>query len=234
MRNVFMQFERKLMPYRNNNTFAIFNAFAQFLFLAVLVSLPVLVIRFDIDTLKTGASEGTLVEYMEQFLLSLTVLCYAYIAKHNPSFKRFGALVIGFFLCLLIRELDMFFDELVFHGFWVYPAAIVAASAVIYSLTDRVETANQFAAFVNHRNFGLLCMGLAMLLVFSRLFGMSSLWRELLGDGYVRAAKNIAEEGTELMAYVTIFYASLRYVFAMKPAKDKSTHKSDSSVLCKH
>ncbi|CZF81388.1 hypothetical protein GCE9029_02577 [Grimontia celer] len=222
------------MPHRSKNTAAIFNAFAHFLFLAVLVSLPVLVIRLDIDTLKTGASEGTLVEYMEQFLICLTILCYAYIAKHNPSFRRFGVLVMGFFLCMLIRELDMFFDELVFHGFWVYPASIVAASAIIYSLTDRAETANQFAAFVNHRNFALLCMGLVMLLVFSRLFGMGSLWREVLDEGYVRAAKNIAEEGTELMAYVTIFYASLRYAFAMKPVKDKAAHKANSNVFCKH
>ncbi|KKD60392.1 membrane protein [Grimontia sp. AD028] len=222
------------MPYRSRNAAAIFNAVGHFLFLAVLVSLPVLVIRLDIDTLKTGASEGTLVEYMEQFLLALTILCYAYIAKQNPTFRHFGALVVGFFLCLLIRELDMFFDQLVFHGFWAYPASIVAASAILYSLTNKAETAEQFAAFVKHRHFALLCLGLVLLLVFSRLFGMGSIWRELLDEGYVRAAKNIAEEGTELMAYVIIFYASLRYAFAMKPVKDESAHKTNSNIFCKH
>ncbi|USH05227.1 hypothetical protein K6Q96_18590 [Grimontia kaedaensis] len=222
------------MPHRIKNTAAIFNALGHFLFLAFLVSLPVLVIRLDIDTLKTGASEGTLVEYMEQFLLCLTILCYAHIAKHNTSFRRFGVLVMGFFLCLLIRELDMFFDQLVFHGFWVYPASIVAASAILYSQTNRAESAEQFAAFVKHRHFALLCLGLVLLLVFSRLFGMGSLWREVLDEGYVRAAKNIAEEGTELMAYVTIFYASLRYAFAMKPVKDESAHNTNPSIICKH
>lgn len=222
------------MPHRSKNAAAIFNAVAHFLFLAVLVSLPILVIRLDIDTLKTGASEGTLVEYMEQFLLTLTILCYAYIAKHNPTFRRFGVLVMGFFLCMLIRELDMFFDQLVFHGFWVYPASIVAASAILYSLTNRAETAEQFAAFVKHRHFALLCLGLVLLLVFSRLFGMGSLWREVLDEGYVRAAKNIAEEGTELMAYVTILYASFRYALAMKPAKVSTLQRTDSNLMCKH
>ncbi|NGN96126.1 hypothetical protein G5S52_00205 [Grimontia sp. S25] len=222
------------MSHRSKNAAAIFYAFAQFLLLAVLFSLPVLIIRIDVFILKNSVPEVSAVEYSEQILLFFTTLCYAYIAKQSPSFRRFGALVIGFFLCLLIRELDMFFDQLVFHGFWVYPASIVAASAILFSLTNRAETAAQFAAFVKHRHFALLCLGLVLLLVFSRLFGMGSLWREVLDEGYVRAAKNIAEEGTELMAYVIIFYASLRYAFAMKPVKDESAQKTNSNIFCKH
>lgn len=204
----------------STNAATIFTALAHFLFFAVLVSLPILVIWLDIDTLKTGATESSMVEYLEHFLLSLTILCYAYTAKHNPSFRHFGALVIGFFLCMLIRELDMFLDELVFHGFWVYPATIVAVGAIAYSLSDRATTATQFAAFVRNKHFSMLCVGLAVLLVFSRLFGMGQLWQELMGESYLRPVKNIAEEGTELLAYAIIFYASLRYASAMKPAKE--------------
>lgn len=207
------------MSYRSTNTAVILNAIAQFLCFAVLVAIPVLIIRIDIDALKVGSSENTLVEYVAQALLALSILCYAHVAKHTPQFRRFGALVMGFLLCLLIRELDMFFDQLVFHGFWAYPAYLVAAIAIIYSLTDRAETAKEFAAFVSGRPFTLLCFGLAMLLVFSRLFGMGSFWEAILDDGYVRVAKNVAEEGTELLAYFTIFYASALYVWSKRSVK---------------
>ncbi|WP_245621479.1 hypothetical protein [Enterovibrio calviensis] len=199
------------MPLKNTQKTAILSAFGHFFLFSILVALPVAILKLDLNVLKNDISEQSLTEYSEKLLLVATILCYLYVAKIDPSFRRFSALVIGFFACMLIRELDKFFDDWVMHGFWKYPVTLVAASAILYSLLNKAETMKGFSDFVSHRYFSILSLGLALLLVFSRLFGMSSLWEDVLTNGYVRTAKNVAEEGTELMAYFTIFYASLRY-----------------------
>ncbi|PKF49105.1 hypothetical protein [Enterovibrio nigricans] len=201
------------MPSRNNQTNTLLKALCHFFSLALLVALPVLVVQIDIGVLHNGLSEQSLTEYLENVLLVSTIACYVYIAVKNPSFRHFGMLVAGFFLCLFIRELDKWFDDNFWHGFWVYPAALVAATALIYALADRQACLSSFTRFVKSRNFTFLCLGLSILLVFSRLFGMGALWHDILTDGYVRTAKNVAEEGSELLAYFLIFYASLRYVW---------------------
>ncbi len=65
----------------------------------------------------------------------------------------------------------------------------------------------------------LLVTGVMLLLVFSRLFGMGSFWHNVMGDDYVRAVKNIAEEGTELLAYCLIAFASLKTVIGITRKK---------------
>jgi len=51
-----------------------------------------------------------------------------------------------------------------------------------------------------------------LLLFYSRLMGMTSLWNGLLGDQYIRIFKNAIEETTELLGYTFILAASLGYV----------------------
>lgn len=58
----------------------------------------------------------------------------------------------------------------------------------------------------------LLITGVMLLLVFSRLFGMGSFWHNIMGADYVREVKIIAEEGTELLAYCLIAFASVKTV----------------------
>jgi hypothetical protein len=56
-----------------------------------------------------------------------------------------------------------------------------------------------------------MTIGLVMLLCHSRLLGMTVLWQGLLGEHYVRVFKNVVEEGSELLAYTFILFASLSY-----------------------
>jgi hypothetical protein len=56
---------------------------------------------------------------------------------------------------------------------------------------------------------------MALLMIFSRLFGMGDLWEHLLQGGYARAAKNTAEEGIELVSYTLIACASVWYCLSL-------------------
>lgn len=186
----------------------------QFFSLLLLVSLPIWVIRFDVLVLKNNIPEQSATEYIEQLLLLGTALCYAYIGWGSRYHRRVAVLVSAFFSCMFIRELDSFFDQYIYHGFWVVPALIVAISAIGYALTDRKNTLLNLDEFLKNNNFSSLCLGLAILLVFSRLFGMGSFWHQVMGDDYIRIVKNIAEEGTELLGYTIIFYASVNYLIS--------------------
>ncbi|MGO2497499.1 MAG: hypothetical protein ACTH6I_05705 [Vibrio litoralis] len=53
---------------------------------------------------------------------------------------------------MFIRELDGLFD-LVFHGFWIVPALLVAISAIAYASRDIKQTIYTFAHFTQNRNF---------------------------------------------------------------------------------
>ncbi|MGO2497498.1 MAG: hypothetical protein ACTH6I_05700 [Vibrio litoralis] len=53
---------------------------------------------------------------------------------------------------------------------------------------------------------------MALLLVFSRLFGMGHFWQGILGPDYDRVIKRVVEEGLEVLAYVVIFYSAIGYL----------------------
>ncbi|SFQ36807.1 hypothetical protein SAMN03084138_04883 [Enterovibrio norvegicus DSM 15893] len=85
------------MSYSPNRNKVILQSIVQFFVLAVLVSLPILIVRTDVLILKNGLSERSLTEYSEQILLAATVCCYLFVAYCQPACRRFLALVSGFF-----------------------------------------------------------------------------------------------------------------------------------------
>lgn len=68
---------------------------------------------------------------------------------------------------------------------------------------------------------GLFMGGFLTTYVFSRLFGMQHLWRTALEDGYVKIAKTMAEESTELLGYALLLFSVIEMaVTARKLAAD--------------
>ncbi|MDK8008716.1 transporter, partial [Escherichia coli] len=89
----------------------------------------------------------------------------------------------GFFLAMLIRELDALCD-LISHGSWVWFALIAALAALINPLIHYRQTMEQLTQYTRTPGYGMLISGLLAILVFSRLFGMQGLWQAILDDGY--------------------------------------------------
>ncbi|MEC6907411.1 hypothetical protein [Photobacterium piscicola] len=183
------------------------------LFLLIILATPIAIINYDVLYLKNNIPEQSLTEYTQAFLLLCTAVAFAYLGQTNKLYRRTAFLIAGFFTCLLIRELDLFFDHLIFHGFWVYPALSVAIAALIYANQQRERTISALAEVMKNNYFPILCLGLGITLVYSRLFGMGSMWHQILGDNFQRIVKNIAEESSELLGYTLIFYASINYVY---------------------
>ncbi|SMY35408.1 hypothetical protein [Photobacterium andalusiense] len=183
-----------------------------FIILAIILTIPIAVIDYDVIYLKDNIPEQSLTEYTQELLLFICTMIFFYLGITKVIYRRCAFIVAGFFTCMLIRELDLFFDQLVFHGFWVYPAAAIAIMALIYANQQRQQTLSALAEFMSNSYFPILCLGLGITLIYSRLFGMGEMWHLVLGNDFHRVVKNIAEESSELLGYCLMFYASINYV----------------------
>jgi hypothetical protein len=177
---------------------------------ALVAALPVLLLYIDIHWLKDGVGEWSVVELTQLGFLLASVLAFARLARHRPEDRAAAWLVAGLFASMLVRELDALWD-LLFHGCWQLLVALIAASASINAWRDRERTLPAMVRLLSTRAGTVMTVGLVLLVVYSRLFGLTVIWQGLLSDGYVRVVKNAAEEGTELLAYTFILGASLSY-----------------------
>ncbi len=147
-------------------------------------------------------TEYGLVEWAQEALLFLAAAMYGYLGlRSNDTFYQ---LVSGFLLCMFIRELDFLFD-FIKHGAWQY-VAIAAAAVCIYrvSRSGIRKICDDLCSGIDSRSFFWLFIGLIVVLVFSRLFGMNLFWRSCLGDHFMYDVKRAIEEFTELWGYLLI------------------------------
>ncbi|MGR5341968.1 hypothetical protein ACPV50_18800 [Vibrio astriarenae] len=194
---------------------ALFNLMKKGLLVFVFTAFAALVIHIDVRLFDSKAGEESLIEYSQDLILLFLVIYLFIKGQKLQAHRGLLFLMSAFFSCLLVRELDGVFD-LIVHGFWKYPAWIIAISACYYSFfVHREATLHSLTQYMQHPSFGLMLGAMALLMIFSRLFGMGDLWEHLLQGGYARAAKNTAEEGIELVSYTLIACASVWYCLSL-------------------
>ena len=181
-----------------------------FLF-GVMVTLPPLLAWVDIHLLGNAVGEWSLVELTQEGFLAASVLAFTRLAVARREDRRFAVLAAAFFACMFLREMDEVLD-LIAHGLWKYPVALLASGALAWAGRDVRATLAGLVRFLGARPGIVMVIGLVLLLFYSRLIGMTSLWTGLLGDQYIRVFKNTIEETTELLGYTFILAASLSYV----------------------
>ena len=177
-----------------------------------------LVLRVDYILLGNQIGELSLTEMLEQLMLIISAGSFYWLVKTQPTLKHAAVLVGTFFLVILIRENDAFFDY-ISHGFWLYPALVATFTALVYATRNGKQTLDQLVVILSASYMNMLIWGVIMLLVYSRLFGMGSFWHGVMGEHYVRDVKNIAEEGSELLAYCIIAFSSFKIQRQFKAAR---------------
>jgi len=188
----------------------IFKSLLSFLGAACASAFVVLSLWVDIYFWDYNISELSLTEIVQESVLTAIVFIHFLLAWRYKAMRYCNILVGGFFLAMLIRELDALFD-LIAHGSWVWFALIAALLALIHPVIHYRQTLHQLAQYTRTPWYGLLISGLLAILVFSRLFGMQALWLAILDDGYVRVVKNVVEEGSESFGYMLCLTASIGY-----------------------
>ncbi|NLG34773.1 MAG: hypothetical protein GX548_05415 [Lentisphaerae bacterium] len=187
-------------------------ALGEFLILSVMMTIVPLVLAIDLIILDQPINERSWTEAAQHVFILLTFLRFALYARRHPSSRGFSILAAGFFGCMAIREFDSLFDHIC-HGFWLYPALLLAAVSVWRATADgRNSVLAGIASFVNSRAYYPILFGLLILLVFSRSFGSGQLlWHHLLDDNNARFFKTALQESLELLGYMFLFHGARLY-----------------------
>src|SRR5690625_4935308 len=142
----------------------------EFLIVAILVTIVPLLVVIDVSVLKHGVGEISVTEFTQETLLALSAAIFGYRAWRRPELRGFLVLVAGFFTCMLIRELDFLFDY-IWHGFWYWPAIIIAGSCIVgATFLWRDSIIHPMADFVESNAYAHIFICLLFVLVFILIF----------------------------------------------------------------
>lgn len=182
-----------------------------FLGMVLLSLVPPLTVYLDIAVFDNGLTEASFTEFGQTLALLAITLLYAQVAWKHEHKRGFYTLAGGFFACMLIREQDSYFD-VIRHGAWIYPAVLVALSAMGYAVVAcRDSILRPAADFVRGSAFVPAVFGLVVLLVFSRVFGSGNLiWEAVMGENYTHLYKTVVQEGLELLGYIFLLLSALQ------------------------
>lgn len=187
---------------------------AEGLFLALGVAAIPLILTRDRHHFYFGNSEHSLTEIIQVLLLLFSTLAFWLARKRHPQASAWLILVIGFFSVMLIRELDYYFDIMIVHGFWVYPALAVTITAVIASYRAEGSLGAGLIEFSGTPAYAFVLCGLIIVLFFSRLLGASAILESLMGAEYNPHFKTALQEGVELMGYLLATWGAARYLMS--------------------
>ncbi len=153
--------------------------------LSILTFGPVLVPAIALVDAYSGRcskfSEYSCTEISQEFLLLLSILIFAGLAKADRTKLRAPlVLVAGFLSCMFCRELDYFFD-FIFHGSWAVFALLCFLLSVTYVLRtfSIADIFTGICQFIQNSAAASIVLSLNVILVFSRLLGMKKLWNRV-------------------------------------------------------
>ena len=189
--------------------------FALFLFSAMIVAITTGFIFLDILVLNNGISETSATELGQELIVAIICLLFFIPAYKQPEMRGGYTLIMGFSLCILIRELVGLYAKLA-HGSWVWFALTATFVCIAIAIREGKKTLYGLTHFITHSSQGMLMAGLLSVLLFSRLFGMGILWEKLLGEDYNRTVKNMVEEGSELFGYTLCLISVIWYRYSSK------------------
>ena len=174
--------------------------------------------RWELRLAHTGLqySEYGYVQWGQSlFLLAGTVLLFMK-AYRSDGWRQLAVCMALFFSMLFIRENDQILELVLPHGSWKYIVAVPLLVAAVYYWRHRRVVHEQLIDYARTASFGILLSGLVVL-AFSRLFGRSSYWKQVMGDDYIRVVKNAAEEGVEFLALGLVMMAAVEFLPVKRP-----------------
>ena len=161
-------------------------------------------IRFDYYILH-GIPEISLTETLQSIALAFIITCF-YKATKAQNIKAGSILVLGFFSVLLVREFDFWFDKIA-HGFWFYPAMLITFLALFTFFKRGKNSFKEFVTLLTLPGMNRVIIGVVLLVIFSRIFGTGSFWRDVVSnDAFL--VKTIIQEGLELLCYCLVSIGS--------------------------
>ncbi len=173
------------------------------------------IITIDIMVLKNELSETSLTEYLQEFFILISAIIFLKASLKHSTSKGFFILVTGLFTMMFVREVDYYLD-FIMHGFWKIPAIIIFLITIYYAFKNKNTITQALLTHSQTKQFTYIFIGFMIIVLFSRLFGTGSLWRDIMGENYNHIYKTVIQEGIELFGYSLLFYGSVLFHFKEK------------------
>jgi hypothetical protein len=151
-------------------------------------------------------TENSLTEIFQAIFVFISAVGFFLVGRKDKSLTPLMNLMALIFITSFIREFNNQID------YWFYLALPFLLLFVFLLFTNFKKVIDSFARFIELKSSGIFFIGFLITYVFSRLFGRTSFWKALLEDDYIRTAKNVAEEGIELLGYSIILISVVELV----------------------
>lgn len=219
--------EGKMRAHELNNEFKYILKTLCFILFYIAFSTALMIVVLTDVIVNKNVIESGLTERIQILLIVGCGLLYAISAVKNEEFKKCNSLVGTLFSLFFIRELDAFFDKVFFHGARFYIVLEILLLSFLYFYQDWRKILSEFVEYTKTPRFVLLISGLVSLIFLSRLIGYKEIWKTLFlnipADNiydfriHYRPFKNVAEEGVEVISYLTLFLSALNPFSSHKP-----------------
>lgn len=168
------------------------------------------------DASETNFSESSVTEYAQEFFLLLMVGISFFAYK---KYRRFSTLHFSWgllALAFLVREYNNFAHDYLFPYAWstIVIALLLYLGFFLYRNFDRWK--REFTSAANSYAFAILLVGMLILQVFSRLYGLPFMWEALMSDQYLHSIIRASEESIELLGYSILLIGTVEFYLLTK------------------
>jgi len=175
----------------------------------ILIALMIYVVAcvyIDIKVLDNHLAEVSMTELSQSAFVLIAALNFFKMIKKEPESAGLFILISGFFGMIFFREADYYFDS-ISHSFWQLPVSIILLATLYFAYKNKHSIVDPIAQYQSTKAFSYTFIGVLVTIIFSRLFGTGSLWREIAAadSSYI---KTVVQEGIELLGYSLILLGS--------------------------
>ena len=175
--------------------------------------------------------ESSVIEVAQEVLLVLMIGISFYCAKRYVSYHRLNVLLGAIALVSLIREFNNFLNEYLFAHAWTVLVFAALIPTAYYCWRNYRGLHRDIEEVAGSYAFGIVLSGGLVLHVFSRLYGLNTLWMDVMGNDYQRVFARISEESIELLAYTMVFVGICEIALLTVSASSKELRRRKDAVL---
>ena len=174
------------------------------LYAVLMVVLNIVYMHDATHVTSTGKfGENSWTEILQETFLFLLGILFIIIGRRDRDLTVVSNLGSVFFFIAFIREFN---NQISFWPILEIPLILIL---FWFLVRDRKKLIPSIDRFLKNPAIPWFVIGFLVTFIFSRLFGRTGLWENLLGDNYNRWVKNAAEEGIELLGYSLLFIAGI-------------------------
>ena len=168
------------------------------------------------DAVSTNFGEASLTEYAQEFLLLLIIAISVYSILKYRLYRTIHLSLAAVAAVSLIREFNNFAYTYLFPYAWQVGVLLVLIPFLIFLYQNFRQAKQEFISVNNSYAFAILLMGLLVLHVFSRLYGLHLIWENLMGEQFLYAVVRASEESIELLGYSIFFIGVVEFYVLTK------------------